>query len=74
MRRNRVFRQEEYFPHPNLYVENNRTYQRVLFELFTQVKFKITRWANNHFDKFSCETVGLEIRKRIFPIFFSVLP
>ena len=38
MRRDRVFRQEEYFHLLNPYVENNRTYQLVLFEFFPQLK------------------------------------
>ena len=52
-------------------MENNRTYQPVLFEFFPQLKVEITRWANTHLDKFSCEVVGLEIREKIIPKFFQ---
>ena len=64
MRWNRVSRLEECFPHPNPSVENNRTYQPVLFEFFPQLKIEITRWAKTHLDKFSCEVVELELREK----------
>ena len=65
MKWNRVFRRNECFPHPNPYIECNKTYQPRLFEFFPQIKIEITRWANDHLDLLSCENVGLEIRGKI---------
>ncbi len=66
-----MFRQEECFPHPNPNVENNRTYQPVLFEFFPQAKIEIKRWANNHLDLSSCNNVVLEIREKVLPKLFQ---
>ena len=61
---NRVFRREEYFPHPDPYVENNVTCPQVLFEFSPQVKIEIKKWENNHLDKLSCLYVGIEIQDK----------
>ena len=66
MKWNRVFRRNECFPHPNPYIECNKTYQPRLFEFFPQIKIEITRWANDHLDLLSCENVGLEIRGKLY--------
>jgi len=67
MKWNRVFRVNEFFPHPNYYVEMGKSNQPVFLETFPEVKLELSRWAKLNMMDLNCESIGVQMKQKILP-------
>ena len=67
MQWNRVFRNQEVFPHPNYYVEMGKTDEPIFLQTFPQIKIELCNWTTSNLDKLNCETIGNELRQKSIP-------
>ena len=67
MQWNRVFRKNEIFPHPNIYVEMGKSENPLFLETFPEVRIELNKFARNNVKGLSCEAVTLHLRENIIP-------
>ena len=67
MQWNRIFRNNEIFPHPNIYVEMGKSETPLFLETFPEVKVELSKFARNNVNQLNCETVTLHLRENIVP-------
>ena len=64
---NRIFRKNEKFPHPNIYVEMGKTYQPQLLEAFPETKIALRQWATVNLSTLNSNKVWNHIKNHVFP-------
>jgi hypothetical protein len=71
---NAYFRQNDYLPHPNAWIEsgNNRMHP-LLFELFPTARQKFEWYAMQNLDKMSGEFMAAYIKEELIPFLFEEL-
>ena len=71
MQWNQNFRVAENFPHPNIYIQMNKTYQSPFLETFPEVKLEIIQWTRKNIGSINCELVMIHLREKIVPIIYK---
>ena len=64
MQWNRIFRVNENFPHPNIFIEMDKTYRSPFLDTFPEAKLQIIQWGKENIGNISCESVMMHLREK----------
>ena len=67
MKWHREFRDNDQFPHPNIYVRMGKTYKPPIFELFPDIEAKVNEFILSNLSFFTVEMLRSELATEIIP-------
>ena len=73
MQWNRIFRENEIFPHPNIYIDMGKTENPPFLETFAEIIFELRQFARNNENGLSYEAVTLHLQECIIPKIYENL-